>query len=205
MSENRENGGFQSTVFIDVRQNNCFTSRRFHLAKYVSLKDFQHLQFYPQSLKLNCGAVAGNSMIFGPDGAMYKCSNEVGFHDRSHDHLHTLPTDGKKSLPVLQITASSPNVAQAQVPHDYMAYDPFSNPSCSKCKYLPVCLGGCPKAQMEDNRYFIDSYKRFWDASLDPMITAFADSLVERGLLSQAEAIETPFSQKLQEERREIA
>lgn len=156
--------------------------------------------YYPQALKIPCGAVARNSIIFGPDGLMYKCPHELGFHDRSQSHVQSVTISGKRSLPVLPTAKLSAGSKQTKGPFDYYSYDPFSAPTCSKCKYLPICLGGCPKTQFEQRQDEIDANKRYWDMSLDPMITAFADSLLEGGMLSQSEAFETRLTQKIEED-----
>ena len=31
---------------------------------------------------------------------------------------------------------------------DWMQYDPFSDPGCEACSFLPICYGGCPKLKI---------------------------------------------------------
>lgn len=165
--------------------NNRF---RRYLSQYVDLREFA-FSYYPRSLPVNCAAVNSHSYLFGPDGAMYKCAHEVGIHSFSHDHVDA-PKEPKHSefFPILK----SDSVPSA--PHDYLAYDPFSHEMCSKCKYLPNCLGGCPKAQFEKKEYYIDAFHQFWENSLGPMLTTFADAMLSGGLPLTREVIETPLS-----------
>src|SRR5206468_3156192 len=45
---------------------------------YIDARSIQHLQYYPMTVKMNCAAVGKNSVVFGPDGMMYKCGLDVG-------------------------------------------------------------------------------------------------------------------------------
>lgn len=35
--------------------------------------------------------------------------------------------------------------------YKWLAYDPLDNKSCINCKYLPLCMGGCPKIRLTQN------------------------------------------------------
>ena len=50
------------------------------------------------------------------------------------------------------------------VMNGYMLFDPTEDNKCSECKYLPICMGGCPHSRLENNqiceqyRYNIDGF-----------------------------------------------
>ncbi|MBQ9042250.1 MAG: radical SAM protein [Eggerthellaceae bacterium] len=72
-----------------------------------------------------CRAEREASAIIGPDGLVYKCLNDVG---RPNMHIGTILDDDEVN----------PQVAAL-----YLGRDPFTEPECSACEYLPQCYGGC--------------------------------------------------------------
>ena len=36
--------------------------------------------------------------------------------------------------------------------YQYMLYEPVKDEACSRCKYLPVCLGGCPHERLQGKK-----------------------------------------------------
>ncbi len=47
---------------------------------------------------------------------------------------------------------------------EYMLYDPTEDEECGRCKFMPICMGGCPHSRIENNqlceqyRYNIGEY-----------------------------------------------
>jgi len=41
------------------------------------------------------------------------------------------------------------NTINAPLLHEYMLYDPTDDIRCSKCKFLPVCMGGCARQRLQ--------------------------------------------------------
>ena len=60
------------------------------------------------------------------DVLIYKCWNEIGIKERAIGDL----LDG--------------SYKNQKVSLDYLLYDPTQDEECKVCKYLPVCMGGCP-------------------------------------------------------------
>lgn len=136
-------------------------------------------QSKPRALKSACGAVHPASLMIGPDGELYRCIADFGDFGRSHGNIHaTLAHSASQNLlPIL------PSTPQPSSPHDYLAFDSFAQPTCSVCKYLPQCLSGCAKQQLETmrpggNRANIDTFKRYWDDSLEERVKIMADALL---------------------------
>lgn len=89
---------------------------------YPSITDF-----HPKPIYNFCGADFANSYTINYDGSLYKCWQDIGRTDKIIGHIQ------------------SEFIKESSVIFDYVLYDPFNNEKCSKCKYLPICLGGCPK------------------------------------------------------------
>lgn len=143
------------------------------LGRYIDLSEFVYAN-YPRALPLNCSAVAKHSVIFGPDGEMYKCPHDLGVKSMTHGHLDQTVNS---SASLFQILNNRSNSAERSAAHDYPSYDPFANSTCSQCRYLPNCLGGCPKEKFDDRQYYLGSICETWETIFEPMVRNFADSL----------------------------
>jgi len=130
------------------------------LGRHRDAKALEVVQYYPNRVTINCAAVSHNSVVFGPNGMMYKCGLDVGDHHRAHGAL-----------------AGSGDVSgadQRTLPADrWDRYDPFAHPRCSECQYLPVCMGGCPKAQIEDDSAQVRLQSAFWENNFDRVIREY--------------------------------
>jgi uncharacterized protein len=91
----------------------------------------QGLYQFPEPKLYNCGAVGANGFVFTPEGEIHKCGLTV---DDSTEAVGHLRDHGLVSKTKLQ---------------KWDNYSPFDNPVCRSCEFLPTCLGGCPRNQME--------------------------------------------------------
>jgi uncharacterized protein len=153
------------------------------VAQHLDPKGIEHLQIYPTTRRMNCAAVGDNSVIFGPDGLMYKCGLDVGVVERAYDALAPLepvappkPAGRTSALVVLQ---EAPEVGSKA--HPYHAYDPYTHERCSQCQYLPVCMGGCPKTWFEGNEFYLARRSAYWEQNFDGMIRSYAQASLPRG------------------------
>lgn len=132
--------------------NDCYAeSSCFHPKEFSNI-DFSYrtrnkesiLNSYPHLVTNACGADAKNSLVINADGKLYKCWNDIGIERRSVGDL------------VNQEFNEGANVFLK-----YLMYDPTNDPECSKCKYLPICMGGCPHRRIfrTDIRCNIMKYK----------------------------------------------
>ena len=140
------------------------------LAFYEKLRAFRDetsleiVQYYPNRITINCAAVNNHAIMFGPNGRMYKCGLDVGDHHRAHA---TLGLDGA-------VTANAAEAGPAVLAADrWDRYDPFTHPTCRECQYLPVCMGGCPKAQIEQDTPQIKAHSEFWEANFDRIVREY--------------------------------
>lgn len=84
-----------------------------------------------------CGADNAYSFTLAPNGSLYRCWNHVG----------------DERLAIGNILYSTTRVHPLM---DWTYYDPTRDPQCSDCKFLPLCVGGCP----EKARVFSDNGTR---------------------------------------------
>lgn len=152
------------------------------LARHVSPRDIEHLQIYPSTRRMNCAAVGDNSVVFGPDGLMYKCGLDVGVPARAFDSLPPPAGEdaappavggGAKRSPFIILGGAAAPGSQA---HPYGTYDPFSHERCGKCQYLPVCMGGCPKTWFEGNDFYLARRSAYWENNFEGLIRTYAQS-----------------------------
>lgn len=80
---------------------------------------------YPSPLYGYCGAVNFHSLVIDPFGDFHKCWNTVGIKSEA---VGTLGGPPKMNTKLLQ----------------WLSWDPFKNKECRACKFLPICMGGCP-------------------------------------------------------------
>ncbi|MFZ0158949.1 MAG: radical SAM protein [Kineosporiaceae bacterium] len=117
---------------------------------------------FPHPRTSVCGALAPDSAVVGADGLEYRCGLQVGEAHRAVGRIRT-------RLPIAE---------QPQVFPDrdwWEAFDPTTLPTCSRCSFLPVCWGGCPKRHLDGSRTDIDAEGRFWRVNLPRMIASGLD------------------------------
>jgi uncharacterized protein len=143
-----------SSEFDDIQREFYAALRRWR-----DEKTFEVVQYYPNRVNINCAAVNNNAVVFGPNGLMCKCGLDVGDAHRAHGML----ADG----------AGERRPAGALPVDRWDRYDPFSHARCSECQYLPVCMGGCPKAQIERDEMQIGMQSAFWENNFDRIIQEY--------------------------------
>ena len=85
------------------------------------------LYHFPIPVKYNCGAVALNSMVISPSGAIHKCGLTVGDESESLGNI-------REPLDLVNPTLLK-----------WLNFDPFAFEACRECDLLPICLAACPK------------------------------------------------------------
>lgn len=91
---------------------------------------------YPSRFFIECAIKNVMSMSFDPDGYAYKCWEIIGNKKYAIGNLNE---DGKLE-----------KINQTMYNRHLYGADPLEDPICSKCKYLPVCNGGCPIQRIEN-------------------------------------------------------
>ena len=101
-----------------------------------------------------CAALASDSFVVGADKLVYRCGLQVG---ETHRAVGSLDDQAK--------AAFSDKIWWDE-------FDPTTLSSCSKCSFLPVCLGGCPKKHLDKDQKALDEQSLYWRNNLaDKVLT----------------------------------
>ncbi|MCK4259828.1 MAG: SPASM domain-containing protein [Halanaerobiales bacterium] len=83
-----------------------------------------------------CRAVCLNHWVVDPEGNLLKCWDSLGDSTGIVGHISEPP----KEEPMFQ----NHNLFQ------WISYSPLNNIDCKQCKFLPLCMGGCPHRVIKD-------------------------------------------------------
>ncbi len=108
---------------------------------------------YPFPRTSVCAALARDSFVVGADGLTYRCGLQVGETHRAVGRL-------KESVSADDF----PDAAW------WEAFDPTAQPSCSRCSFLPICWGGCPKKHLENDQQALREQSIYWRRNLPRLI-----------------------------------
>jgi uncharacterized protein len=93
------------------------------------------LRFYPQN-NFGCLATCRNGFVIGPEGEVYKCWYDVGNQQMVVGSIY-------------EDRAWNTDLFANYL----MGTNPFDDPLCQECFYLPVCDGGCAHFRLLNNYY----------------------------------------------------
>lgn len=91
---------------------------------------------YPEPFFNECAIRNDVAISFDPEGYAYKCWEVIGNKEYA---IGRLDKDG-------MLTDINETILNRQL----YAADPIEDPICSKCRYLPICSGGCPIQRIEN-------------------------------------------------------
>jgi uncharacterized protein len=128
----------------------------------IAVEESETPDGFPYPKTSVCTALAQDSVVIGADGLHYRCGLQVGETERA---VGRLSEKNKKELPVLNLNKAGKTDAEW-----WENFDP-TLPKCSRCSFLPVCWGGCPKKHPEDDSYAIAEHSAFWRKNLPRLIT----------------------------------
>ena len=102
-----------------------------------------------------CAALASRSEIIGADGLKYRCGLQVGEQHRA-------------------VGTVRPELAQRVFEDSewWEGFDPTTLPSCSRCSFLPICWGGCPKKHLDGDKHALDEQSLYWRSNLPRLVAA---------------------------------
>lgn len=113
----------------EFQETNTRWMKRLH--EYGVPVAFQALYQFPEPKLYNCGAIGNNGFIFNPNGEIHKCGLAV---DDSTEAIGMLGEE---------LDSNHANAVK------WKEWTPLANPVCRGCEFLPSCLGGCPRNQMQ--------------------------------------------------------
>ena len=99
-----------------------------------------------------CAALASQSDVIGADGLLYRCGLQVGERHRAVGSIHH---------------ESSHDFPDATW---WNSFDPTTLPNCSRCSFLPICWGGCPKKHLEGDEHALNEQSMYWRTNLPRLI-----------------------------------
>ncbi len=111
----------------------------------------------PRPITRACGAHSELSLCVHPTGLVHKCGLEVHEPER----------------------AAGPIGGSYQEHANYRKWvelDPFQNPTCSSCCFLPLCLGGCPKYSRDPDSPYHREACLYFHEYLEPALKLYAST-----------------------------
>jgi uncharacterized protein len=140
----------------DCYQSNvCLTTESYSHTSYEFDKSASQLGFNtghlscPTPLGSYCTADSAESFVIDPEGYVYACWIDVGNKDVAIENIVN-DNFSHNSSELLQ----------------YMMYDPCEDDMCKGCKFLPVCMGGCPHSRLHEKMDRCSSYKYVMEKKL---------------------------------------
>lgn len=121
---------------------------------------------YPKPTGNYCGADYILGYVIDADGYVYKCWSDAGIPEKRISSVFDLTsTDGTFSEGITD--TQSQNVLCS-----YMLFNPVEDGNCGICKYLPLCMGGCPHNRLEGNQ-MCEQYRY----NIDEFLTAYVETI----------------------------
>ncbi|MFX1366446.1 MAG: radical SAM protein [Promethearchaeota archaeon] len=109
---------------------------------------------YPKIFQKPCGAISEWSVCVHPSGKIFNCGLEI-------DNLQL--SGGFIWEPYWE----------HPIYKKWTKYNIFENEQCVICRYLPICMGGCPKHTFNKESFFKNNACKHWYNYLEPTIKKF--------------------------------
>lgn len=107
-----------------------------------------------------CAALANDSVVVGADHRLYRCGLQVS---EPHRAVGTL-----RSTKAFHILGQDDHLSAQQSWWD--EFDPIMLPSCSRCSFLPICWGGCPKKHLDGDQHALAEQGAYWRRNLARLV-----------------------------------
>jgi len=109
-----------------------------------------------------CAALANDSVVVGADQRLYRCGLQVSEPHRSVGLLNP------ESAGPFRIIGQDDGLRAQQSWWDQ--FDPTKLPSCSRCSFLPICWGGCPKKHLDEDQHALAEQGAYWRKNLARLV-----------------------------------
>jgi uncharacterized protein len=169
ISDYSERSGFISRTKVSEQEFESVRERARALLPERILDETTSRSTYPLPRTSVCAALANDSVVVGADGSHYRCGLQVGEKDR----------------PVAINEAGQMKPGRDASWWD--AFDPTTQPNCSRCSFLPICWGGCPKKHLEGDQDSLHEQSLYWRQALPQKIAWQFGVSLEAGTFSFSE------------------
>jgi uncharacterized protein len=109
-----------------------------------------------------CAALASDSVVVGADQRLYRCGLQVSEPHRAVGVLNQEPAGP------LRILGQGDVLTEQQI--WWEQFDPTRLPSCSRCSFLPICWGGCPKKHLDEDQHALAEQGAYWRRNLPRLV-----------------------------------
>lgn len=150
--------------------NSCLHANEFSLQEFefITRNGLNILSRIPRQVANYCGADFDNAFVIGPDGRIYKCWNEIGIAGREVGTLRDGIREGRQL-------------------YSYLLYDATRDEGCADCKYLPLCMGGCPYLRLHSPAVRCTAMKHGLAAFMDVIPSILEQQIDEANAAQGAE------------------
>jgi uncharacterized protein len=112
-----------------------------------------------------CCALSPDSVVVGADSRKYRCGLQVSEPKSSVGSVRF----DSGLFRILNDTAES---RESENERWWQKFDPTEAPRCSKCSFLPICWGGCPKKHFDGDAHALREQGDYWRRNLARLVTA---------------------------------
>lgn len=153
----------------NVYNDDCLLSAEEYFNYIVDFKEFMlangysknqiRIYDYPTRKSNICSCDMTASYVINADGSIYKCWEKVGMSEASLGNIN----DFDKLIMTPSYLSN-------------MVFDPTLDNECGKCKYMPLCMGGCPIKRAINKQYTCDKAKYKLEETLNYMAESIISS-----------------------------
>ena len=111
----------------------CYCTEEFSELEYNFNVENNNYNFYPNVKSNVCGADRDNSFVINSNGDIYKCWEDIGMEEYKIGNIN------------------NNEMMNQDILCNYILYDVTKDKDCSVCKYLPLCMGGCPRERVQSS------------------------------------------------------
>jgi uncharacterized protein len=154
ISDFSERAGFLSRTKLSEEEFERLRERsRQMVPDEATLDETTTRSLYPLPRTSVCAALSNDSIVIGADGNHYRCGLQVGEKDRP-----------------VAIRRAGGDMVPGRDADWWTGFDPTRQPNCSRCSFLPVCWGGCPKKHLEGDSHSLHEQSLYWRKALPQKI-----------------------------------
>ncbi len=132
--------GFVENYNECYNKESCLSLEDFADINYNFIKSLDTIKkqnnkyyYYPKRKNVFCCADNNSAFVINNYGDLYKCWNDIEYKEKSLGNI------------------LSKNIALNSYHKKILLFDPTENAECKECKFLPICMGGCPHKRLSQS------------------------------------------------------